>query len=256
MKQYVFAKNEKEIRQMIAILDAIYKSNHRPLQNKHNHILLKRSNTIASLFKVYCVFVSVSIGSFFFLPFVLFGLGIEAKLGYMLYTFLPLIDEKSSQGFLFYCVWHTLLLILATVAIINGDGCFGALMLHVQPMSEIFDLVMSDFNATMLDASRNPSNLQMQFECRYRLRNIIMMHKDIDLYVLQHPLKLDLHPICQYPRSIYKFFAIFRFASYTHITYFSAKLASLHELNIVFMISDLLEQLLPHFTIAQRPKRC
>lgn len=184
MKQYVFITRAAQNRQSFYFLTTIYEQNAKTVDSVHYRILWKWSGIIANVLRGYMIVAVITCTAFFTLPFVVYWLNGCVEYEYMLYAFIPGIDERSRGGYILICCIHTFWLIIGCFGIGGSDVFFASLMFHVWPLSDIFAHNMRELNEMLAAAQTAPCITERKYKsvmakaCA-RMRNIQLMHKDI-----------------------------------------------------------------------------
>lgn len=146
--------------------------------NPHTKILSQGAVVSLFVYKVYMVLLPTTALAFACLPLIMlwcFG----AERDFMLYIFIPGIDEQTLTGYTVLTCLHVFYLAHAGWGITCGDCIFSSLVIHIWPMTRIFSVAMDDLNRCL--AKYDCRNKQAMVHMR--LRNIMLMHRELYKYI-------------------------------------------------------------------------
>lgn len=88
-------------------------------------------------------------------------------------NFIPGIDHTTLKGYLIHLVYHTFILVLACLGLFVTDILFVILVANAPIMADLIRLEVDELNNLLTKTQQN------QIEIKFRLRNLIMMHKEM-----------------------------------------------------------------------------
>lgn len=96
---------------------------------------------------------------------------------FIVYTFIPGIDEQTMVGRIVNTSYHILVCIMTYIGNSGCDLLLMILVLNLWPISRVFQCAVEDLNRTL--ESVTISDRVKKAMAKKQLRNILLMHKDI-----------------------------------------------------------------------------
>lgn len=172
-KFYTTLIHKNELRDKVEFLGVLYTTN---TQNSPNKDVLRRcaEANVIIIKLLFLVYFSAFI-AFTSMPFLFYWIyGIREP---MLTGFIPGLNENTLRGYLILFGYHLFNTIIALCGTCAVDFCFFSLILHLWPMSRIFDLAIGNLNGSLAQYGNDADISQ---HCKMLLKNILLLHKEYD----------------------------------------------------------------------------
>lgn len=156
---------------MINYLDDIYKVNATTKNQRRAAVFGRFAYYTEVVFKCGVVLYFASMIAYFFYPFCMYLL--NGEIVTLIPTYLPGIDEHTTNGYIIVSCYHILILFLSFVGLSSSDLLFTMLIANTPIMSNMIALEVKRLN----DMLTSPKIDGLLMKCTFR--NLLLMHREM-----------------------------------------------------------------------------
>lgn len=108
------------------------------------------------------------------MPFIVYA--IFGDRTYVLYNFIPFVDEQQFSGYMVLLVYHYVTAAVAYAGTVGADLLIVFIIANIWPITRLFRVAVDEINVLLLDENKNKRRSKLSSK---KLKKILRMHLDM-----------------------------------------------------------------------------